>query len=68
MKLLVIIGLVAASVALLSLGVVLRKDKQFRSQHISQNPRMKERGIHCATSQDFEARRDAKKKLNIKDL
>ncbi len=50
---------------LLSVGVIFRKDKQFRSQHISANKRMKQDGIHCATSQDREARR--KKKLNIQE-
>lgn len=53
------------AILLLSLGVILRKDHKFRSEHISQNQRMRQDGIHCATSQDREARK--KEKLNIED-
>lgn len=62
----IILAILAISIAilLLSIGVILRSDQQFRSEHISQNKRMQRDGIHCATSQDREARR--KKKLNIK--
>ena len=62
------IGFVLAAVLLLSLGVLLRKDGKFRSQHISENKRMRERGIHCAVSQDREAKTAAKKKIEVKDL
>lgn len=57
---------IGIAVLLLSIGVILRKDGKFRSEHISQNSRMRKDGIHCATSQDREARK--KQKLNIKDL
>ena len=56
------VGAVLVAVLLLSVGVIFRKDKQFRSQHISQNKRMRERGIHCAVSQDREARQ---KKMKV---
>lgn len=56
------IGFVLAAVLLLSVGVIFRKDKQFRSQHISENKRMREKGIHCAVSQDREARQ---KKIKV---
>ncbi len=56
------IGFVLAAVLLLSVGVIFRKDKQFRSQHISENKRMREKGIHCAVSQDREARQ---KKMKV---
>lgn len=64
----IIIAIVAIgiAIALLSIGVILRKDGQFRSEHISQNARMRKEGIHCATSQDREARK--KRKFNIKEL
>lgn len=56
---------IGIAILLLSLGVILRKDHKFRSEHISQNQRMRQDGIHCATSQDREARK--KEKLNIED-
>ena len=54
---------IGIAILLLSLGVILRKDHKFRSEHISQNQRMRQDGIHCATSQDREARKT--EKLNI---
>jgi len=68
MELLWVIGLVLAAVVLLSVGVILRKDHSFRSQHIAENERMREHKIHCATSQDREARIKQTKKLNINEL
>ena len=56
---------IGIAILLLSLGVILRKDHKFRSEHISQNQRMRQDGIHCATSQDRETRK--KEKLNIED-
>jgi hypothetical protein len=56
---------IGIAILLLSLGVILRKDHKFRSEHISQNQRMRQDGIHCATSQDREARK--KEKWNIED-
>lgn len=53
---------------LLCVGIILRKDHSFRSQHIGENARMKEDKIHCATSQDREAQRDQRKKIDIKKL
>ena len=49
-QLLIVIALVALAVVLLAVGVLLRKDHTFRSQHIHENQRMKENKIHCATS------------------
>ena len=54
---------IGIAILLLSLGVILRKDHKFRSEHISQNQRMRQDGIHCATSQDREARK--KKKFGL---
>ena len=55
---------IGIAVLLLSVGVLLRKDGQFRSEHISNNARMREDGIHCATSQDRAARKKQKLKIN----
>ena len=62
------IGVVLAAVLLLCVGVIFRKDHSFRSQHIHQNERMKQDKIHCATSMDKEAERNAKRKLDVKQL
>ena len=62
------IGFVLLAVILLSVGVIFRKDKQFRSQHISQNKRMREKGIHCAVSQDREAKKVERGKLKVESL
>ncbi|MBQ3999235.1 MAG: hypothetical protein II644_07860 [Paludibacteraceae bacterium] len=62
----ILLLLVAA--VLLCVGILLRKDHSFRSQHIAENERMKESKIHCATSQDREARRDNTRKIDVKQL
>lgn len=62
------IGFVLLAVILLSVGVIFRKDKQFRSQHISENKRMREKGIHCAVSQDREAKKADSRKLKVESL
>ena len=61
---LVIAALVLAMV-LLCVRIILKKDGKFSSQHISENKRMKQDGIHCATSQDREARRKNTNKIDI---
>lgn len=68
MKTVIVIGLVLAAIMLLSIGVIFRKDHTFRSQHIGENERMKQDKIHCATSQDREARRTQTKKIDVKKL
>ena len=65
-ELLIVLGLIGAAVLLLCVGVILRKDHSFRSQHIHQNKRMKQDGIHCALSEDKLARKEHK--LKIKNL
>lgn len=64
-KTLLTILALGVAILLLSVGVILRKDKQFRSHHISENPRMKQDRIHCATSQDRDARRKDKNKIKL---
>ena len=51
------IVVLGAAMLLLSVGIILRKDHTFRSQHIGENERMKQDKIHCATSQDREERK-----------
>ena len=61
------IGVLMVAMLLLSIGVILRKDHSFRSQHIHQNKRMKEDGIHCALSEDKLERKRSVKQLQIKN-
>ncbi|EGW48271.1 hypothetical protein HMPREF0666_00519 [Prevotella sp. C561] len=42
---------------LLGVRVLIKKDGEFQSQHISDNAYLKEKGIHCVIDQDKEARR-----------
>ena len=64
----IVIAILLLAFLLMAIGVILRKDHSFRSQHISENERMKYDGIHCATSQDREQRRNNKRKINTKNL
>ena len=63
----VIAALVLAMV-LLCVRIILKKDGKFSSQHISENKRMREDGIHCATSQDREARRNKTTKIDVRQM
>ena len=65
--LLVIAALVLAMV-LLCVRIILKKDGKFSSQHISENKRMREDGIHCATSQDRVARRNKTTKIDVRQM
>lgn len=67
-QILIVIIIIAACVALLCIRIILQKNGKFSSEHISQNKRMKQDHIHCATSQDRETRRKAQKKLQVKQL
>lgn len=67
-QMVIVIVIVGVAVVLLCVGVILRKDHSFRSQHISENPRMKADKIHCSTSQDRESRRGKKNQINTKKL
>jgi hypothetical protein len=62
------IAAVAVAILLLCVRVLIKKDGKFSSEHISENKRMRQDGIHCATSQDREARRQANKKLKVDEL
>ena len=62
MEIMIAIGVVAAAIILLSVGVLFRKDHTFRSQHIHENERMKQDHIHCALAEDKIARKARKVK------
>ena len=48
--------IIAICVALLCVKIILRKNGQFSSQHIHDNPGLRMKGIHCVIAQDKEAR------------
>ena len=64
MQILITIGIVAAAMLLLGVGVIFRKDHSFRSQHLHQNERMKADNIHCVLSEDKMARKRAKMEID----
>ena len=64
----IVIVILLLAFLLMAIGVILRKDHSFRSQHISENERMKHDGSHGATSQDREQRCNNKRKINTKNL
>ncbi len=68
MKLIITIALLLAAISLLSVRVILKKNGRFSSQHISQSKIMRERGIHCAVSQDREAKKQGEQKMDVKEL
>ena len=68
MEILIVIGVIAVAMLLLSIGVIFRKDHSFRSQHIHENERMREDHIHCSTAQDKELRRKKKNQIDTKNL
>lgn len=67
-EIIIVISVLIVAFLLLSIRVILKKNGTFSSQHISENRRMREDGIHCATSQDREQRREKKNKLNVNQL
>lgn len=67
-ELLIVIVALALAMILLSVRILLKKNGKFSSQHISQSKRMKQDGIHCAKSQDREARRKNTNRLDPKKL
>jgi hypothetical protein len=67
-QLLFVILAVAIAILLLAVRILIKKDGKFSSEHISSNKRMRQDGIHCATSQDREARRHNVNKINVRQI
>lgn len=59
---------VAFAMLLLCVRIIFKKDGKFSSQHISENRRMRDKGIHCAATQDREARRPSSRKIDVSRL
>ena len=67
-QIVIVILAIALAVLLLCVRILIKKDGKFSSQHISSNKRMRQDGIHCATSQDREARRSNKVKIDVRQM
>jgi len=67
-EIIITIACIAIAVILLCIRVIIKKNGTFSSEHISENKRMKQDSIHCATSQDREARRKNKHQLDVNEL
>lgn len=63
--LLISMVLLAASMGLLLVKVLGRKDGTFSSQHIHDSEAMRERGIHCVLDQDREMRNQKNNNIKI---
>lgn len=66
--LLFVIIAIGLAVVLLSVRILIKKDGKFSSEHISSNKRMRHDGIHCATSQDREARRNKNTRIDVRQI
>lgn len=67
-EIIVVILIVAVAIILLCVRIIIKKDGKFSSQHISENKRMRQDSIHCATSQDREARRNKVNKIDVRQM
>lgn len=52
--------IIAIAVALLCIKILVKKNGQFSSQHIHDNPGMRKQGIKCVMDQDKMAREEGK--------
>jgi hypothetical protein len=68
MKIIVVVIALLLAMLLLCIRIILKKDGKFSSQHISENQRMRQDGIHCATSQDRVARKDKQTRIDVRQL
>lgn len=66
MYILLSILLVGCAMIGLCVRVLMKKNGRFGSQHIGGSKAMRERGIHCVNTQDYEMRHT--KKINVKQL
>lgn len=67
-EILLAIGVLMAAMLLLCVGVILRKDHSFRSQHIHENKKMKEDKIHCVISEDKLEQRKKNKQIDVNNI
>lgn len=66
-EIIIVVSILAVAILLLCVRIIIKKDK-FSSQHVSENKRMRQDGINCATSQDREARRNNINKIDVRQM
>ena len=66
-EIIIVVSILAVAILLLCVRIIIKKDK-FSSQHISENKRMRQDGINCATLQDREARRNKVNKIDVRQM
>jgi hypothetical protein len=52
----------------MAIQILLKKGGKFPNTHVGGNKHLKREGVHCATTQDKIAQRDARKELQFKKL
>lgn len=62
------IALVGIGMLGLAVRIVFLKGGKFPNTHVGGNPKLKSEGVHCATTQDKIAQRDAQKKTLFKKM
>lgn len=62
---LITVLIVAICIALLAIGILIKKNGKFPNTHVSGNKAMRKKGIGCVQSQDREAR--MKKKICVEE-
>lgn len=67
-EIIIVVSILAVAILLLCVRIIIKKDGKFSSQHISENKRMRQDGINCATSQDREARRNKVNKIDVRQM
>ena len=67
-EIIIVVSILAVAILLLCVRIIIKKDGKFSSQHISENKRMRNDGIRCATSQDREARRNKVNKIDVRQM
>ena len=61
-------ALLAVAILGLAIRILLKKGGKFPNTHVGGNPKLKSEGVHCATTQDKIAQRDARKEQQYKKL
>lgn len=66
----ILLAVALLGVAMLGMAtqILLKKGGKFPNTHVGGNKHLKKEGVHCATTQDKLAQRDANKQLKFKRL
>lgn len=62
------VALLAIAILAMAIQILLKKGGKFPNTHVGGNKHLKRQGVHCATTQDKLAQRDAQKKIKFKKL